>query len=295
MAAEVMKRDVNGCPELEAIAAFLDRRLGDSDRAEIAGHLSSCETCYFVFSEAAQVKPTATTGTTMVAASWWRSNRVMWPAAAAGLAAAATLALAVSGLLPMGRSSAPELTALVAAVGTDRTIEPRLTGGFAHGRFRGPVRSSEIAQRDLTPDVRIAAAVIEKETGSQRSAEALHVRGVALLVIGEVERAVATLENASSLHPTDASILSDLAAAYLVSAERGNRAEDLRQALAVTNRAIAAERGLAEAWYNRAFAFDRLALPREARDAWQTYLTLDQQSGWAEEARARLAALDTAR
>ena len=60
MAAEVMKRDLNGCPELEVIAAFLDRQLGDSDRAEVAGHLSSCETCYFVFSEAAQIKPTAT-------------------------------------------------------------------------------------------------------------------------------------------------------------------------------------------------------------------------------------------
>ena len=289
-----MKRDLNGCPELEVIAAFLDRQLGDSDRAEVAGHLSTCETCYFVFSEAAQTKPTATP-VTSGATSWWQSKRVIWPAAAAGLAAAASLVLAVSGVLPLGRASAPELTALVAAVGTDRTIEPRLTGGFVHGRFRGPVRSSEVAQRELTPDVRIAAAVIEKETGSLQSAEALHVRGVALLVIGEVERAVATLETASSLHPTNARILSDLAAAYLVSADRSNRAEDLRQALAVTNRAIAADRSLPEAWYNRAFTFDRLSLPREARDAWQTYLTLDQQSGWADEARVRLVSLESAR
>ena len=59
VAAEAMKRDVNGCPELEVIAAFLDRRLGDADREEVAGHLSTCEACYFVFSEAAQTKPAA--------------------------------------------------------------------------------------------------------------------------------------------------------------------------------------------------------------------------------------------
>ena len=120
MAAAVIKYDLNGCLESEVIAAFLDRRLGDADRAEVAGHLSTCESCYFVFSEAAQTKPT-TKATTDGTANLFRDKRVMW-SSLTGLAVAATVVLAVSGVLPLGRSSAPELTALVAAVGTDRTI-----------------------------------------------------------------------------------------------------------------------------------------------------------------------------
>lgn len=290
MAAEVMKRDLNGCPELEVIAAFLDRQLGDSDRAEVAGHLSTCETCYFVFSEAAQTKPTATP-VTSGATSWWQSKRVIWPAAAAGLAAAASLVLAVSGVLPLGRASAPELTALVAAVGTDRTIEPRLTGGFVHAPLRGALRSSESAGMNLSPDVRIAAAEIEKVTIGQQSAGAQQARGIAALIVGDIDRAVRLLEEAAAQSPSNARVLNDLAVAYLVRGRRPNQSEDLSKALATVNRALSADRSVEEAWFNRAYALERLSMSKEARDAWQAYLTIDDRSGWADEARVHLRAL----
>jgi len=49
---------VNGgtCPSLETIGAFVDGRLMDREREMIADHLASCETCYFVFSEAARTR-----------------------------------------------------------------------------------------------------------------------------------------------------------------------------------------------------------------------------------------------
>ncbi len=285
-----MKRDLNGCPELEVIAAFLDRQLGDSDRAEVAGHLSTCETCYFVFSEAAQTKPTATP-VTSGATSWWQSKRVIWPAAAAGLAAAASLVLAVSGVLPLGRASAPELTALVAAVGTDRTIEPRLTGGFVHAPLRGALRSSESAGMNLSPDVRIAAAEIEKVTIGQQSAGAQQARGIAALIVGDIDRAVRLLEEAAAQSPSNAKVLNDLAVAYLVRGQRPNQSEDLSKALATVNRALSADRSVQEAWFNRAYALERLSMAKEARDAWQAYLTIDDRSGWADEARVHLRAL----
>lgn len=285
-----MKRDLNGCPELEVIAAFLDRQLGDSDRAEVAGHLSTCETCYFVFSEAAQTKPTATP-VTSGATSWWQSKRVIWPAAAAGLAAAASLVLAVSGVLPLGRASAPELTALVAAVGTDRTIEPRLTGGFVHAPLRGALRSSESAGMNLSPDVRIAAAEIEKVTIGQQSAGAQQARGIAALIVGDIDRAVRLLEEAAAQSPSNARVLNDLAVAYLVRGRRPNQSEDLSKALATVNRALSADRSVEEAWFNRAYALERLSMSKEARDAWQAYLTIDDRSGWADEARVHLRAL----
>lgn len=290
MAAEVIKRDVLGCPELEVIAAFLDHRLGDTDRAEVAAHLSSCETCYFVFSEAAQVKPVPAKATSTTP-SWWTSNRIFWSSAAAGLAAAATLVLAVSGGLPFGRSSAPELTALVAAVGTDRTIEPRLTGGFAHGPLRGALRSSDTPGMNLSPDVRIAAAEIEKITSGQESAAAQQARGIASLVVGDIDRAVTTLEEATAQSPSNARLLNDLAAAYLVRGQRSGQSEDLSKALASVNRALTIDRSLKEAWFNRAYALERLSMTKEARDAWQAYLTIDDRSGWADEARVHLRAL----
>lgn len=81
MAAEAMKRDLGGCPDLETIAAYLDCRLVDLQRSAVTEHLSSCETCYFVFSEAAQIKqPTV--------APFWKRKQVIWPKAAAALAAA---------------------------------------------------------------------------------------------------------------------------------------------------------------------------------------------------------------
>ena len=289
MVAEVMKRDVTGCPELEEIAAFLDRRLGDMDRAEVAGHLSTCETCYFVFSEAAQTKPTAAAGADNRKTIWFPSKRVMW-SSAAGLAAAATLVLAVSGVLPLGRSSAPELTTLVAAVGTDRTIEPRLTGGFAHGPVRGALRSGESAGMNLSPDVRIAAAEIEKVTTGQQSAGAQQARGIAALIVGDIDRAVKVLEDAAAQSPSNASILNDLAVAYLVRGQRTNQSEDPSKALATVNRALSADRSLQEAWFNRAYALERLSMTNEARDAWQAYLTIDDRSGWADEARVHLRA-----
>ena len=290
MAAEAMKRDVNGCPELEVIAAFLDRRLGDTDREEVAGHLSTCETCYFVFSEAAQTKPTAAATTDNGKTIWFPSKRVMW-SSAAGLAAAATLVLAVSGVLPLGRSSAPELTALVAAVGTDRTIEPRLTGGFAHGPVRGALRSGESAGMNLSPDVRIAAAEIEKVTTGQQSAGAQQARGIAALIVGDIDRAVKVLEDAAAQSPSNASILNDLAVAYLVRGQRTTQSEDPSKALATVNRALSADRSLQEAWFNRAYALERLSMTNEARAAWQAYLTIDDRSGWADEARVHLRAL----
>jgi tetratricopeptide (TPR) repeat protein len=288
VAAEVIKRDVNGCPELEVIAAFLDRRLDDTDRAEVAGHLSSCESCYFAFSEAAQIQPVlAKVASTP---SWWTNNRILWSSAAAGVAAAATVVLAITGTLPFGRSSAPELTTLVAAVGTDRTIEPRLTGGFAHGPLRGALRSSETTGMNLSPDVRIAAAEIEKTTGGQQSAGAKQARGIASLIVGDIDRAVATLEEAAAQSPSNARILNDLAAAYLVRGQRSGQSEDLSKALASVNRALNADRSLREAWFNRAYALERLSMTKESRDAWQAYLTIDDRSGWADEARAHLRA-----
>jgi tetratricopeptide (TPR) repeat protein len=272
------------CPDIETIAAFLDGRLDARRREIVAAHIASCERCYFIFSEAAQLHPAAAAQPDPV--KWWQRRDLRW-AAAAGLAAAAALVLAVR-IVPWGTTETVSIDELVAAVGTERVVEPRLTGGFAYGAVRGVVRSGQPASFQLSPEIRLAAARIEKATTSQYSAPAFHARGVAAVVTGEVDRAVTALEAAAGQQPTDARILSDLAAAYLVRAARTGNKDDDSKALTTVNRALEIDRMLAEAQFNCAYALERLGLTAEARDAWNTYLAIDATSPWADEARERL-------
>ncbi len=292
MGAEPVTRDAGECPDLETLAAYLDGRVAEGDRARIAAHLTACESCYFVFAEAARMD----TGVAREPAPprWWARPRVLWPTAAAGLAAAAALVLAVSGSLTSSGRDVPDLTPLQASLATQRTVEPRLTGGFAHAPLRATLRSAD-AVADVSPEVRIAAALVEKETGTRQTPGALHARGLAWLVAGDVDRAVASLEAAAAARPDDSGILSDLAAAYLVRADRHPGSGDAARALAAVNRALARQPGLPEASFNRAHALERLALVDEAQTAWTQYLTIDDRSGWADEARAHLRALGAER
>lgn len=270
---------VNGgtCPSLETIGAFVDGRLMDREREVIADHLASCETCYFVFSEAARTRVTAPPQTTVVPIP---PRRVTWRIAA-GLAAAAAVVLAVNVFGPFG-SNGDELalTQLVTAVGTARTFEPRLTGGFAYAPVRGPVRGANDVE--LSPDTRIAIAEIEKEFSARP------IAGIAAMVAGDPDRAIAILEAAAKTDPTNAKILSDLSAAYLVKAERSKSKADASSALAAANRALEIERLMPEAMFNRALALQISGLNEDAKVAWQSFLTIDDRSGWADEARTHL-------
>jgi len=290
-----MRRRSDDCPDHETIAEYLDGRLTENDRRWMAEHFSRCETCYFVFSEAAQMRPAATLPAEReaivgVAVSRRRpSPRLLWSSAAGGLAVAASVALMVArGALPLVPSGVRELNALVAAVGTDRTIEPRLTGGFAYGPLRGGMRSGDSTAANVSPDVQIAAAQIEKMAAGRRAPRILNALGIAHLIVGDVTRAVAVLEDAADQPDADARILNDLAAAYLVRAARDSQAQDGAKALALTERVIAADPSLAEGWFNRASAFEQMFLFDEARRAWQEYLRLDSGTGWAAEARRHL-------
>jgi tetratricopeptide (TPR) repeat protein len=287
-----MKQVAGECPDLETLAAHLDGRLSDRQRARITEHLSVCEDCYGVFSESAQTHAGVEAMGWRIQHGWRRwlpGPRLAWSSAAAALATAAAVWLAV-GVGPI-LSSLPanrELRALVAAVGTDRPIEARLAGGFAYGKLRGPVRSGAPSARTLSPDVRIAAARSEKALAANRSAQTLHVFGVSSVIAGEIDRAIVLLEQAADQPSPDAATESDLAAAYLARAARDNSHQDLMKALSAADRAVMTDPRLPEGLFNRALALERLALPGEARAAWTDYLRIDDQSSWANEARFHL-------
>jgi len=274
---------VNGtCPSLETIGAFVDGRLMDRERETIADHVASCEACYFVFSEAARTQVGAQTKSNLVS---FPRRRVTWQVAMSGLAAAAMIVLAVNLWSPRGGGDQQALDQLVAAVGAARTFDARLTGGFAYAPVRGPVRGSN--DISLSPDVRIAIAEIEKQFATRPVAAA------AAIVAGDANRAISILDTASRNEPTNPRILSDLSAAYLVRAERTNSKDDASSALATANRALEIDRLMPEAMFNRALALEMSGLREDAKTAWQAFLTIDDRSGWADDARARLRILST--
>lgn len=276
---------VNGgtCPSLETLGAFLDDRLKEREREVIADHVATCETCYFVFSEAARTRVTAQpkTGTLPFV-----RRRATWKVAASALAAAAVLAVAVLVWRPFdaNRDDAA-LNNLVTAVGTTRTFEPRLTGGFAYAPVRGPMRGANVVE--LSPDTRIAIAEIEKQFAAHP------VAATAAIIAGDPDRAISILQSATQTDPANAKHLSDLSAAYLVKAERTNSKADASNALATANRALEIDRLMPEALFNRALALQRSGLNEDAKVAWQAFLTIDDRSGWADDARARLRILST--
>jgi tetratricopeptide (TPR) repeat protein len=274
-----MKVNGGSCPSLETIGAFVDGRFKDREREVVAEHLASCEACYFVFAESARLRAAAQP----VVIRTFTPRRIAW-AAASTLAAAASIVFAVNLFFSGARAEEAALEELVAAVGTARTFDARLTGGFAYAPVR-LVRSGGGDAPSLSPDARIVVAQIEKEFASESGSR---IHGVAALVAGDADRAVQTLEQATRERTTDARLLSDLAAAYLVRGERTKNPEDNSRALATANRALEIDRLLPEALFNRALALERLQMNADARKAWEAFVSIDDRSGWGDEARARL-------
>lgn len=117
----------------------------------------------------------------------------------------------------------------------------------------------------------------------------LHERGVATLTTGNPAEAVHLLEVAVRHSPSDAAIVTDLAAARLASASVSDDMQLFASALAAADAALRIDPRSPEARFNRALALDRLRLHEAAASAYRHYLEVDATSRWADEARRNLA------
>lgn len=282
-----MKHTAARCPDFETIAAYLDGRLSDRERTRVTAHLAECEECYALFRESAQ---THLEDVDRVVSMRTRRERLPRPrvvltSAAAVMATAAAVWLVVGSL--MRTDADRQLQTLVAATGTERLIEARLSGGFQYGELRGTRRGDAATQPVASAEVRLAAGKVEKALASASTPDALHAVGVASMLIGDFDRAIRLLDQSAqtSPHPNN---LSDLAAAYLARASKDGRRQDAERALDSADRALKIDQASAEAMFNRALALERLSLADEARAAWQEYLRVDRNSGWARDAHSHL-------
>jgi CHAT domain-containing protein len=101
-----------------------------------------------------------------------------------------------------------------------------------------------------------------------------------------LDRSISLL-SAASRSSEDADVLTDLAAAHLVRAERSQTPRDVVEAIEVASRALRILPSHTAARFNLALALDRVGLIAEAKKEWQRYLSVDSHSEWAAEARVR--------
>jgi CHAT domain-containing protein len=169
------------------------------------------------------------------------------------------------------------IAALASIINTKdgRPIEPRLSGGIDWAPFR--------------PHPNDASMTPAKSRGSDDD-DAAHVNGVALLLTGRTAQALSKLEAAAASSNNPAA-WNDLAVALHEAAMRYGVPEQIAQALAAADRALALDPEYAEALFNRALMLQRLGFRDDALIAWKRYLDFDAGSGWAIEARAHAAAL----
>lgn len=285
-------------PDAERLAEYADGVLTGEVRTQVEAHLAACDDCRtavmdaVMFAAEDQPVPVAPPAPRVVA---FPSRRRWVVGVGAGLAAAAAVLLTVRVWQPdwlgLSPSDRPELDGLVAAASTQptRLVEGRLSANFPYAPPPSATRSNDDPEA-TPPDIRIAAAELEKRVTENDTPESRAAAALGYLAVGRVDRAVAELERAVAAAPEQKHFQNDLSAAYLASAQRGAAAQ-LPRALTAAERALALDAAFPPACFNRALALERLALREQALQAWSRCLTLDAGDGWAAEIRQRIAAL----
>jgi hypothetical protein len=266
------------CPTEETLAVFIDGRLDDEARRRVIEHAAECAECRDILLTAAEIQNADATNVAP-----FRPRQRMWP-----LIAVAASLVVVFGLPATHRwwvfQRTGGLSAVVAAHDqiSQRTVEPRLTGGFAHKDYKDVTRGDESVGLDAD-QVRLLHAAADLEERGADSWKELRALAIGYLLTGDREKALVLMKRAAAQAPNEPTVLSDLAALYL---HRG----DMDEALPIAARAWTLAK-TPETAFNRALALERAGRDADAIRAWDEYLALDASSAWADEARDHLTRL----
>jgi tetratricopeptide (TPR) repeat protein len=133
------------------------------------------------------------------------------------------------------------------------------------------------------------AAVLRKLERDPDNAEWLRYRSRVEILRGRYRAAVSILSPAADDPKSRASVLLDLATAWLAQGLGSQRPDELQRALGYLSEALEHDPANLVARFNRAVAAERLSLLDSAETDWNVYLARDSSSGWAAEARTSLA------
>lgn len=266
-------------PTDETLAALAAGTIDDAQRRDALAHVEACDECMAALL-AAQAFLRDDEQNAPGHRAWW-------------LAIAAAILIAVIAVpLFFRRQREDDVARLVAlAPRTERTIESRVSGGFAWAPYHGPIRSKDV--EDDTTRLKLAGAAGELLERAQHDTSdgAQHAAATALILIERPADAIRRLEALAQKTPNDVRAWNDLAAARHAAALQLQRPSLLPEALAAADRALRIDPAAPEALFNRALILERMGLTHEARSAWERYLAVDPSSPWANEARQHLARL----
>lgn len=292
-----LDRDRLECPDADVLAEYADQTLSQADRARLERHLVDCADCRAVLAEtAAFLRNESDRGATDGRARVLRF-RSRWAVLGGSLAAAAALMLvarldpSLMTRLGLGPSSDAAFTELVAAVGAERYVDGRLTGGFPYAPLRAETRGS-----GSTPDnvaLLAAAARLEERAKANPNADTLHAWGVAQLQLRNLREAINSLEAARRQDPASTDLAVDLAVAYLDAATQLPDPALRPRALQILDDVLMRESTRPDALFNRAVALEGLARRAEAAEAWRAFLRVEPNGPWAAEASARITRIES--
>ena len=276
-------------PDLDTLSAYVDGVLVDRVKVDVEAHLVTCESCLDLVSDVMATGDGAGEGAGEPEAggrpSGWRVSPVprRWLQATAVVGAlAATLVIAVQlRERPQPDPLTSAVAPLVDAVGAERLLEPRLTGGFLFG----PRRANARGGADDNLALLAAAGRLQQSARQVDDPSTQQAWAIAELLLGRHDNAVSTLEYLVQRDGGDARGWANLSAAYLARAADADRPDDLPKALDAVEHALALDGRLPEARFNRGLALRALSMRDQAIEAFREYLEIDDSSGWAAEAR----------
>jgi tetratricopeptide (TPR) repeat protein len=175
---------------------------------------------------------------------------------------------------------------MIAAAEKARAVEGYIAGF--------PYHPAEVAQegKAVQPSLHrirgIASGLAESTPADDAS---LHTRGVAQLLASDPGGAIASFRRELTLKPRDAQTSNDLAAAYIEQGSKQKSTDRYASALAAADAAIAIDPALAAAHFNRALALEHLGIVQASVREYERYAAIEPSSGWADEARTRIASL----
>ena len=174
-----------------------------------------------------------------------------------------------------------------------RPVEGRLSTSSKYVRWQSPAQALPSLQREeVVPSSDGQRIFRGVQPGPEEWEIAkIHRWGLLALYQGQPARAVPKLEAVVEMKPS-ASVLSDLAAAYLALAKAGQPWLHIH-AITVANRAVELDSSAPFAAFNLALALERMSLVHEAGLAWERYLDFEHDKAWRNEAAERLARLRT--
>jgi len=203
----------------------------------------------------------------------------------AAVAVAIGLALMVAHSPSAGVASRGSLNRarLVRAVGAQRLLQGRPSGGFQFGP--GPLLVRGPAEPQVPFEVLRVASQIRATLEAESTPSSLGDLSLAFLLTGDLEKGV-KLAEVRGLEEESAAAFNDLSVAHLERAVRNGRGDDFIDAFDAALRALRLQPKNLEARFNKALAADGLGIAWIARASWDDYLAADPQGPWAEVARA---------